>query len=434
MNQSRVLMIASATLMFGASTTAFLYEMDILTPKHLSRVHAAETRKLNDHINEQQQKIDEMRKRKEELHNIVHSYQTTELNNKREQDKQSKKYPALEYGLPGEKDNDLFYYDQYIAKADLSRKIPKWVLNTLNANALRARKPEEVTRERSNFGDDPSEAISTDFRAQNDDYWHSGYDRGHMVPAGDMRTSQHAMDETFYLNQNIVPQNARNNRGYWRRLEQYVRGLPKEYRQVHVVTGPLFLPSDHDVELKKQKNEFDETIPVKRKLTHDVIGDNQVHVPTHLYKVVLAEKHPDSVKQGESNLVMSAFLLPNEPIQSDTDLQKFEVPVNTLEKKAGLHFFTKARQQPDVNELRELTSLCVDSRSHCRMAPEDPSLEYITDIQDAKTTEDVERVWNDMIQKGVKPHDWTKQAYDSKLERIKKAQLRKQQQQQEQQE
>ena len=157
---------------------------------------------------------------------------------------------------------------------------------------------------------------------------------------------------------------------------------------------------------------------MKRKLSHDVIGDNQVHVPTHLFKVVLAERHPDSVQPGESNLVLSAFLLPNEHIPSNTELRTFEVPVEELEKRAGMHFFAKARRIPDSQELRRLSTICLTSRNKCRMAPEDPSLEYITDIQECKSEEEVQRVWQGMLDKGLKPHEWTKKAYHEKLERI----------------
>lgn len=43
------------------------------------------------------------------------------------------------------------------------------------------------------------------FRAKLQDYFRSGYDRGHMVPAADAKFSQDAMDETFLLS-NIAPQ------------------------------------------------------------------------------------------------------------------------------------------------------------------------------------------------------------------------------------
>ena len=58
-------------------------------------------------------------------------------------------------------------------------------------------------RSKSNFTED--ESLPAMFRAKLQDYFRSGYDRGHMVPAADAKLSQDAMDETFMLS-NIAPQ------------------------------------------------------------------------------------------------------------------------------------------------------------------------------------------------------------------------------------
>ena len=62
---------------------------------------------------------------------------------------------------------------------------------------------EGVDRSKSRFQED--ENVPEKFRAKLLDYVKSGYDRGHMVPAGDAKFSQEAMDETFLLS-NIAPQ------------------------------------------------------------------------------------------------------------------------------------------------------------------------------------------------------------------------------------
>ena len=74
--------------------------------------------------------------------------------------------------------------------------------------------------------------------AKPSDYVKSGYDRGHLCPAGDMTQSVEAMSETFYMS-NMSPQVPGFNRGIWKSLEEQVRKWGKE-EQIHVVTGPVF--------------------------------------------------------------------------------------------------------------------------------------------------------------------------------------------------
>ncbi|WP_091911420.1 DNA/RNA non-specific endonuclease [Chitinasiproducens palmae] len=98
-------------------------------------------------------------------------------------------------------------------------------------------------------------------RSRLSDYRRSGYDRGHMSPAGDRSTKQ-GMAESFSL-ANIVPQDRDNNRHQWAKIEQGVRKLAKSSGEVYVVTGPLF---------------------VGQRI--GTIGASRVLVPTQLYKVV----------------------------------------------------------------------------------------------------------------------------------------------------
>lgn len=97
------------------------------------------------------------------------------------------------------------------------------------------------------------------FRVHPNRYLHSGYDKGHLVPArtshvikiymimnlsflGDMSVTQKAMDESFLMT-NVSPQiGVGFNRGYWSRFEGFVRHVANHFDGVYVVTGPLYLP------------------------------------------------------------------------------------------------------------------------------------------------------------------------------------------------
>ncbi|GJE28167.1 DNA/RNA non-specific endonuclease [Methylobacterium organophilum] len=75
-------------------------------------------------------------------------------------------------------------------------------------------------------------------RSRLDDYVRSGFDRGHMAPAGDMPSAA-AQAESFTL-ANIVPQDREANRSIWAAIEESVRRLALERGEIFVVTGPIF--------------------------------------------------------------------------------------------------------------------------------------------------------------------------------------------------
>ncbi|GAA3616709.1 DNA/RNA non-specific endonuclease [Flavivirga amylovorans] len=135
-------------------------------------------------------------------------------------------------------------------------------------------------------------------------YKNSGYDRGHLCPAGDRRYSKMAHDETF-LTSNISPQEHEFNSGIWNKLEQKVRYWANKYDGVFVVTGGV---------LKGQMN---------------TIGDDEVSVPNQFYKVLIDNNF------GKTKMI--AFLMPHK--ESKAPLYEFVVSVDTIETLTGIDFF-----------------------------------------------------------------------------------------------
>jgi endonuclease G len=135
-------------------------------------------------------------------------------------------------------------------------------------------------------------------RAHLEDYVRSGFDRGHMAPAGDMPTDK-AQAESFTL-ANIVPQARVLNRNLWASIEESVRRLAGERGTIFVVTGPVFAGS-----------------------TVESIND-RVLVPTQLFKAVY------DPERGEAG----AYLAPN---RDDGDWQS--VPIEKIETLSGLDVF-----------------------------------------------------------------------------------------------
>jgi endonuclease G len=82
------------------------------------------------------------------------------------------------------------------------------------------------------------EQLPASDRSELMDYAHSGYDRGHMSPSGDMSTAN-AQYESFSL-ANMIPQNSNNNQILWEGVEEATRHLAKDDGDIYVVTGPIF--------------------------------------------------------------------------------------------------------------------------------------------------------------------------------------------------
>lgn len=172
-------------------------------------------------------------------------------------------------GWPGY--DNIKFREGYVSSFNRQTRNPNWVCEHLCRENLEG----NSARGNANFTEDTSDPPH--LRPNLNDYKGSGYDRGHLVAAADVKFSQTAMNETFLLS-NISPQVGEGfNRGYWERMERWCRNLIKDrqYSDVFVLSGPLFLPAS-----KPDGNFY---------MHHRVLGNPpSVHVPTHFFKVILA--------------------------------------------------------------------------------------------------------------------------------------------------
>lgn len=221
----------------------------------------------------------------------------------------------FQYGFPGPV-SDLRSASSLTSSYDRRTRNPTWVAEHITPASLLIQNGD---RRHSIFEEDMS--IPEKFRAKLKDYFRSGYDRGHQVPAADAKWSQEAMNSTFALS-NMCPQVGDGfNRDYWAHFEDFCRRLTSFYPSVRIVTGPLYLPKRDPTDNKWR-------------VSYEVIGHPpNVAVPTHFYKVIFAE---DGKTGG--NVSLGAFVLPNDRISNDKPLQDFEVPMEAIERASGLEF------------------------------------------------------------------------------------------------
>ena len=174
----------------------------------------------------------------------------------------------------------------YTASYNRQWKLPNWVCYELVRSELRG------PASRSNrFVSDPDvEGTPADTR----DYTRSGYDRGHMAPAADMKWSEQAMEESFLL-----------NRGRWKELEELVREWAQRDSTLLIACGPIVSQ------------------------TPKTIGRHRIAVPSRYFKVVAAPyaSRPRGI----------AFLFDNSDEQPS--LRALALPIDSVEKLTGIDFF-----------------------------------------------------------------------------------------------
>ena len=202
------------------------------------------------------------------------------------------------------------YYTISYSEAD---KLAEWVAYSLSPMLING-----TQKRTSKFMADPM--IKDAVRPSS--YSKSGYDRGHLCPAADMKLNLVSMNESFYMS-NMSPQVPSFNRGIWSKLEDKIRDWALEKKGLYVVTGPL---------LNKNCG------TVNQKIT----------VPCAYYKMVF--------KQTKTGVEAIAFLLPN--AGSTQPLKQFVVSIDYIEALTGIDFFANLPDSEEEKfESRVLTNI-----------------------------------------------------------------------------
>jgi len=202
--------------------------------------------------------------------------------------------------LPTSTTKEVYSRNTYVFSYSEEHEQSEWVAYYLDSGDVKA-----TNFERPFFEQDPLvESVSADWR----NYKNSGYDKGHLCPAGDRKKSLDEYSETFFTS-NISPQEHEFNSGVWNRLEEKVRYWAAKSNGLYVVTGGVL--SDN---LK-------------------TIGKERVSVPNYFYKVLLS-------KDGSK---MIGFLVPHK--KSNQPLYEFVVSVDDIEKMTGIDFFPNLQDE-----------------------------------------------------------------------------------------
>lgn len=238
------------------------------------------------------EKVDEQIEEKKK--SILDIFKEEVLGNKED----SKVSTDLDNYIPSSKTNrEIVRHSAFILSYQEEYELASWVLHRLVKEATLGK------AERSN--DFLSDPLVESGSAVAQDYSRSGYDRGHLCPAGDFKHDKELQDETFYMS-NMSPQLPDFNRGIWSDLENKVRSWVKKRGELIIITGPI---------LKKG-------LPTIGRM-------NKIAIPEKFYKIIYDPATEEAI----------AFLFPNE---GSVELVKsFTISIDELEAMTGIDFFAK---------------------------------------------------------------------------------------------
>lgn len=201
---------------------------------------------------------------------------------------------AQNYAVPSHTSKDIILsHKGFVVNYDRNTKNAHWVAYTLIGKKLQTK-----IKRNNNFMSDPLYPNS----ASNKDYVKSGYDKGHLFPAGSACDSI-VKRESFYFT-NISPQIPGFNRGVWNKIEQKVRGWALDYDTLYVITGCVV-----------------DSLSMK-------IG-NQVAVPSYFYKLILV------YTSKEKKAIV--FYLKNEKVNAN-NISDYTMSVRQLENILKVDF------------------------------------------------------------------------------------------------
>ena len=210
---------------------------------------------------------------------------------------------SIKYELPApltDRPEQIINHTGYTLSFNSEHNTPNWSAWELTSDELSG----DVPRSTKFWADEQVKKRAN--RVDYYDYKDSGYDRGHMCPASDMKWNYNAMHDCFYMT-NMCPQDRALNSGSWNSLENKCRSWARTEGSVYIVCGPVYDTG-----------------------THEQIGiDHAIDVPEGFFKAVL------SLREGHEKAIAFYF-------NNTSDSQPYReaaLSVDEIEELTGIDLF-----------------------------------------------------------------------------------------------
>ena len=235
-------------------------------------------------------------------------------------------YKLYEDYLPSSKCGEVIHYKYYSVSYCDENKISEWTIHINTPNSLKGNTPRKVYYDFDDKGRGASPSS----------YKNSGYDRGHLVPAADMKLNETAMRESMYMT-NMTPQHPAFNRVAWKKVESMIREKTKQWDEdkkgLAIISGQFGKIAE--------------------------IGKNKIPIPEYFYKIAFDINENRAI----------AFLIPNKK-GDRTNLENYAVSISYLEKLTGIDFFYKLDSFTQF-QLEKLETKLVKQKNYTRVLSDD---------------------------------------------------------------
>ncbi len=207
----------------------------------------------------------------------------------------------LQVTLPGGIDNVTVKYDYMTVYFNPSQRIPNCVAYELTRTQVSmADAPDAERRDNYKFYRDENVKGCPDWW----EYKNTGYTRGHMAPAMDMRWNKTAMAQCFMMT-NMCPQLQELNDGQWRHMEEAIHSWGRKNERLVIFTGPVM-----SQDMKKMGKK------------------HNIAVPERFFKVVYAPASNRAI----------AFVMDNREL--DKTWTSYAVTIDHVEGLTGIDFLS----------------------------------------------------------------------------------------------
>lgn len=210
--------------------------------------------------------------------------------------------------------NYLLLKSQYALSYSRDRGTANWVSWQLNSSWLGSAPRQD------DFRADTSLPTGW-YRVTGSDYSGSGFDRGHMTPSAD-RTRTVTDNSATFLMTNMVPQSPDNNQGPWASLENYLRSLVGQGKELYIISGTYGIGGTGS------------------NGTRYTIANGKVQVPNRVWKIAVVNNPGAGASGVTTSTRVISVDMPNSQGIRNNDWRTYRVSVDSIEVKTGFNFLS----------------------------------------------------------------------------------------------